>query len=54
MYYKVVESMMAKILKVHICVMTYVLSIYEMKFLAYEVLQKVLNFPLNLLCRCNE
>ena len=33
-----VESMMAKTLKVEICIMTYILCIYEVKFLAYDVL----------------
>ena len=32
----------------------YFIYIYEVKFLAYDVLWKVLNFPLNLLCWCDE
>ena len=38
MYSNVVESKMAKRLRVYICIMTYILYVYEVKFLAYEVL----------------
>ena len=37
-YSKVVESKMTKRLRVYICIMTYILYVYEVKFLTYEVL----------------
>ena len=54
MYSKVIESKIAKRLRVYICIMAYILYVYEVKFLAYDALRKVLNFPLNLLCQCNK
>ena len=54
MYSNVVESKMAKRLRVYMCTMTYGLYTCEVKFLAYDVLWKFLNFPLNLLCQCDE
>ena len=38
MYSKVIDYKMAKRLRVYICIMTYILYVYEVKFLAYEVL----------------
>ena len=38
MYFNVVESKLAKRLRVYICIMTYILYVYELRFLAYEVL----------------
>lgn len=54
MYTNVVESKMTNRLKVYKGIMTYALSIYEMKFLAYYMLWKVINFLLNLLFQCDE
>ena len=50
MYTNIVDSKFLKKLRVYIRIMTYILYVYEVKFLAYEVLEKVLNFPLNLRC----
>ena len=38
MYSNVVESKMTKRLRVYICIMSYILYVNEVKFLAYEVL----------------
>ena len=54
MYSNVVESKMTKRLRVYICIMNYILYVYEVKFLAYEVQWKFLTFTLNLLCQCDE